>query len=129
MRTDWVMRSFPEEEQKKQPPRQEDKPISPAFGLCIVALFICLPLVGKLFSAILLVFGTIFRFLSGVLKEFFRAAPDEAAFLTGVCIGLRLYFRFRRNKNTVEESKAQQPSAGTCEEEIPAPQVHHTFDA
>ena len=126
MRTDWVMRSFPEEEQKKQP-RQEDKPVSPVFGLCIVALFICLPLVGKLFSAILLVFGTIFRFLSGVLKEFFRAAPDEAAFLTGICIGVRLYYRFRRNKNTAEEAKAQQPSADVPEEEIPAPQAHHAI--
>ncbi len=55
MRTDWVMRSFPEEE-KKQPPRQEDKPISPTVGLGIVAFLMFLPFVGKLFSAVLLVF-------------------------------------------------------------------------
>ena len=126
MRTDWVMRSFPEEE-KKQPPRQEDKPISPAVGLGIVAFLMFLPFVGKLFSAVLLVFGTIFRFLSGILKEFFRAAPDVAAFLTGICIGVRLYYRFRRNKNTAEEAKAQQPSADVPEEEIPAPQAHHAI--
>ena len=125
MRTDWVMRSFPEEE-KKQPPRQEDKPISPAVGLGIVAFLMFLPFVGKLFSAVLLVFGTIFRFLSGILKEFFRAAPMTAAVLTGICIGLRLYYRFRRSSNN-EETKAQQSSADTSAEEAPAPQVHHAI--
>lgn len=128
MRTDWVMRSFPEEE-KKQPPRQEDKPVSPALGLGLVAFFLGLPFVGKILGGILLVFGIILRAFSGALKEFFSAAPMTAAVLTGICIGLRLYYRFRGNKNNAEETKVQQPSAGTFAEEAPAPQVHHTFNA
>ena len=129
MRPDWVMRSFPEEEQKKQPPLQEEQHISPAFALVMLAIIILPPFACKLLSTILLVFETFIHSFSDALKEFFRAAPSEAAFLTGVCIGLTLYYSFRRNKNTGAESKTQQPSAGTSEDEIPAPQVHQTFGA
>lgn len=127
MRTDWVMRSFPEEKQKKQSPRQADKPVSPALGLGLVAFFLGLPFVGKILGGILLVFGIILRAFSGALKEFFSAAPTTAAVLTGICIGLRLYYRFRGSSNN-EETKAQQSSAGTSAEEAPAPQIHHTFN-
>jgi hypothetical protein len=120
------MRSFPEEE-KKQPPRQADKPVSPALGLGLVAFFLGLPFVGKMLGGILLVFGIILRAFSGALKEFFSAAPTTAAVLTGICIGLRLYYRFRGSSNN-EETKAQQSSAGTSAEEAPAPQIHHTFN-
>ena len=129
MRPDWVMRSFPEYEQEKKVPRQEEKPLHPAAAPAMLAVVLLLPFAGKLLSSALPVFESVLRFVSGALKEFFRAAPSEAAFLTGICIGLTLYYCFRGNKNTAEESKTQQSSAGTSEEEVPAPQVHHTFGA
>lgn len=129
MRTGWKMRSFPEYDQKKETPCRDETDIPAAIALIVPAFFICFPFIRKMISVILPELETVFRSISDALKEFFRAAPTEAAVLIGICIGLRLYCRFRGSKSRTDPSKKEQPSAGLSAEEEPVPQAYSAFDA
>ena len=129
MRNDWKMRSFPEYDQEKKAPRREEFHIPPVFVLIIPAFFTGLPYAIKNAAVIFSVPGAFFRSFSDALKEFFRAAPAEAAVLTGICIGLGLYCRFRGSKNKTDEPESEQLSAGTSAEEGDASRNNRTFSA
>ena len=72
-------------------------------------------------AALLILFTQLSR-LSAVLT-FLVSSPERlGGLITGLFTGLYLFFNLSRRKKVEEAGR-------TSEEEIPAPQVHHTFGA